>query len=424
MPSHPKTVTLSSFSGLNNILPPERTDPKYLKTAMNVDIDRSGGIRKRKGFQQVLDGSFHSLWSKGNDCYAVRNGDLIRINSDYSTDTLLSSVGEYRLTYEGLEGKTYFTSKGPKGVIDDGSIRSFGIPAPNPQPVLTRSSGLLTKGIYQVSITYVASDGRESGTGLAQSIEVSKNSSIQLTNIPVSVDPTVTKVRIYCSTPNGMVLYLVEEILHNVSSFKIMDVHGGMTPLRSFNVYDAPNGSILREAHGRLWIAQDDILWYSEPYAYEWWKPHSNFISFSSPIRAVMPTEGGIWVATDTLNYLSGKNPAEMKLKEVEPVKAVRGSDVKIVGAYIFIENTPIGYKWLITTDRGIFVCFNDGIALNLTEKNVAFPEADEGTAMFVQEDGINRYVAVLKEKHDSQNTVVGDMVTSTIIRNGVVITE
>lgn len=92
------------------------------------------------------------------------------------------------------------------------------------------------------------------------------------------------------------------------------------------------------------------------------------------------------------------------------------------MGAYIFIENTPIGYKWLVTTDRGIFVCFNDGIALNMTEKNVAFPEADEGTAMFVQEEGINRYVSLLKEKRDSENATVGDQVTAVIIRNGVVI--
>ncbi len=422
MPAHPKTITLSSFSGLNNILPPERTDPKYLKTAMNVDIDRSGGVRKRKGYTKVLSGDFHSLWSDGNDCFAVRDGDLVRIYSDYSTDTVLSNVGLSRLSYERAEGKIYFVSKETKGVIEDNSYRRFGIPSPNPQPTLSASTGIMTSGTYQVSITFVSEDGRESGAGVAQTIELSSNSGIQLSNIPTSSDSTVDRVRIYCSTPNGMVLYLVDTIAHGVSSFKIADVIGGVTPLQSFNVYDAPYGQIIRLAHGRLWIAQDDILWYSEPYSYEWWKPHSNFISFDSTIRAVMPTEGGMWIATDKLNYLTGKNPVDMRLKEVEPVKAVQGSDVKIVGAYLFIENTPIGYKWLITTDRGIFACYNDGIALNLTEKNVAFPAADEGTAMFVQEDGINRYVSIIKEKHDSQNTVVGDMVTSTIIRNGVTI--
>ena len=73
----------------------------------------------------------------------------------------------------------------------------------------------------------------------------------------------------------------------------------------------------------------------------EWWKPHSNFMIFEERIRAVMPTEGGMWVAADQLYYLSGRTPANMNKKAVEPVKVVEGSDVKIIGAYIFIENTP-----------------------------------------------------------------------------------
>ena len=127
MPSHPKTVSLTSFNGLNNINLPERTDPKYLKEAMNIDIDRSGGIRKRKGFQKVLDGSFHSLWSNREVCYAVRDGNLVRINSNYSTDLVLSDVGDNKLTYEELEGKVYFTSERDKGIIEGTSLRNFGI---------------------------------------------------------------------------------------------------------------------------------------------------------------------------------------------------------------------------------------------------------------------------------------------------------
>ena len=79
MPNHPKTVELNVFNGLNNVLPPERTDPKYLKEALNIDIDKSGGIRKRKGYTKKIDGDFHSIWSThANDrCFAVKDGNLI-----------------------------------------------------------------------------------------------------------------------------------------------------------------------------------------------------------------------------------------------------------------------------------------------------------------------------------------------------------
>ncbi len=423
MPKHPKTVNLEAFSGLNNVLPPERTEVKYLKTAMNVDIDKTGGIRKRKGYSLEDSGDYHSLWADGSSCFAVKDGDLVRIRSDYSTEVLVSGVGTLPVKFEKIDDKVYYTSSAFTGVIDSDGRRNFGISAPNPRPHLTASTGILSKGTYQVALTYVAADGRESGAGLAQMIDVGDNSGIALSGIATSADATVDRVRVYCSTPNGEMLYLVEELPHPTSTFTIFNVHDGMTPLQSFNVFEAPRGHIIRYAHGRVLIAEDNILWYSEPFAYEWWKPHSNHYVFEERITAVMPTEGGCWVASDKLYYLIGKDFSSVKRKEVEPVKSVEGSDVKIIGSYIFIEKTPIGYKWLITTEKGVYVCFNDGIALNLTEKNVVFPEADKGTAMFVQEDGINRYVSLLEKKRDSDNTAVGDMVTATIIRNGVVIT-
>lgn len=422
MPNHPKTVTIENWKGLNNTLKPERTADDYLKKADNVDIDKTGGIRKRKGYTQKIAGAFHSLWSEGNDCFAVRNGTLVRIRNDYSTVSLVSGVSDSRLAYASYDGATYYVSDEITGIIEGDAVVPFGIDAPNPRPLLSVGSGILTKGTYQVALTFVTTDGRESGAGLAQIIDVPSNGGITISGIPSSSDPRVDRIRIYCSTPNGEVLYLVEEIPHGSSSHLIFDVHGGITPLKSFNVYRAPNGHIIREAHGYMLIAQDNILWYSEPFAPEWWKPHSNFMLFEDRIRAVMPTEGGLWVAADKLYYLSGRTPSEMKRKEVEPVKVVEGSDVKIMGAYIFIENTPIGYKWLVTTDHGIFVCFNDGIALNMTEKNVVFPDSDTGTAMFIQEDGINRYMSLVNKNKDSENAAVGDLVTATIIRNGVVI--
>lgn len=422
MPKHAKTVSLTSFKGLNNVLPPERTTPDYLKEAENVDIDKSGGIRKRKGYALKVSGNFHSLWSNGGDCLAVKDGTLVRIRNDYSTTNLVSGIGDERIVFEKVDNAIFYTSAGHKGIIVGDDVYPFGIDAPNPRPSLGITDGVLTKGTYQVALTYITADGLESGTRLAQIIEVPANRGIAVNDIPASPDSRVTHVRIYCTTPNGEVLYLVETVPHGTVNWSIADVHGAITPLKTFNVYQAPNGHIIRYGHGRLFIAQDNILWYSEPYAFDWWKPHQSFMEFEGRIRAVMPTEGGMWVAADRLYYLIGKNPDEMKRKEVEPVKAVEGSDVKIMGAYIFIENTPIGYKWLITTDRGVFVCFNDGIALNMTERNVAYPEADEGTAMFVQEEGINRYVSLLQEKRDSENTAVGDQVTATIIRNGVVI--
>lgn len=426
MPNFPKTVVLDDFLGLNNTLPPEHTDPKYLKLAQNIDIDKTGGVSKRHGYTKVDTGNYHSLWSDETNsiCYGVKDGDLVRIYEDYSNKVIQASVGTEHITFERIDGITYGVSPSRSFVIDENeTYRPFGIDRPNGGPNITTLPGTLSAGDYQVALTFVAEDGRESGTGVAQLIPVAVNQNIQVANIPISSDSSVKSVRIYCSTPDGEVLYLQGEVVNGTSTYTIGDAVSKVTPLKSFNVYPAPTGQIIRYAHGRIWIAQDNILWYSEPFAYEWFKLNANYLPFNERIRAVMPTEGGMWVGADRLYYLSSRNPDQMRREEKEPIQVVEGSDVKIPGAYVFIENTPLGYKWLFNSNKGVYIAFNDGVVLNTTERNVVFPKADEGTGIFLQTDGINRYLSILKEKQPSNNMAASDLVTTQIIRNGVVIT-
>lgn len=423
MPKHPATTSLDGFAGINNVLRPERTDPKYLKGALNVDIDKSGGIHKRLGYDLVTSGDFHSLWSDGNDCFAVMDDDLIRINRDLSTTVLQSNIIS-ELTFDRADDLIFFTGIGVNGVISEDTVYPWGITEPNPKPTLVATSGGLTAGRYQVALTYVRSNGLESGSSLAQYIDLPDNSGITISNIPTSVDPLVTQVRIYTSTPDGTILYYYRDITNGTTSFTVATTNTAMLPLVSFNKSPAPKGQIAKLAHNRMFIADGSTLWFSDPYSYHWFDYQASYFEFNAPITGLMPVEGGLWVAADRLYYLIGKNALEMRMEMKEPVAMVQGTSVKIPGAYIFIENTPIGYKWLITTDKGIYILFNDGIALNMTEKNYSFPEADSGAGVFVQDEGINRYLSILKTKRDSDNTAVGDQVSATIIRNGVVLEE
>lgn len=427
MPRFPKTVEITQFSGLNNVLSPERTPPHFLKVAENIDVDKSGGIHKRPGYQLVLSGSFHSVWGEKNNFLAVKDNYLVRINDDFSTTTLSTYNHDARVSYTSVDysNDVYFVSQDMQGYIVGNSVRPFGYIAPQ-VPILTEvaGDGNLTAGIYHVSLTYVSDIGEESGSRRAEEISISSGSTITVSNIRASNENNITKIRIYCSTPNGETLYLVGEIPNSDGSFSIGDVHTtGVTPLKSFNMYPAPKGDIIRYYRGRMWIADDKVLWYSSPFSFNWWNLQSDYFTFESNITEVMPVTDGIWVGTEKgLYYLSGKVPEKMILSNPESVSVVKNTGQKISGAYIFIDNTPIGYKWLVTTNKGIFVCFNDGITLNTTERNVVFPTAEKGVSTFVQQDGINRYLTLLEEKKPSNNAVASDIVTATVIRNGVVI--
>lgn len=425
MAIHPKTASIKNFKGLNNVLRPERTPKEYLKEADNVDIDKSGGIQKRKGFTKVANGSYHSCWADYPFFVAVKDNNLVSLDSEYNSNVLMADVGSSPVSYFRLDDSLYFSSVYSNGVIEDGAVRPWGIDPPNPRPNLSIVAGGLPTGTYQVALTYVSSDGRESGAPVASIIHVPGNNGILVENIPTSSDPTVVAVNIYMSHDNGESLYYKGKVANGTSSYVLSDDSGLRRSLDTFNMVPPPKGHIIEVAHGRSWVAEDNFLWYSEPFQYELFDYRKNYLRFPKRIRAVMPTTGGMWIAADGLYYMRGENPETSDLVLKEPIKVVEGSSVRIPGAYIFIENTPIGYKWIFHSNKGIYVAFNDGVVLNMTSQNYEFQDADNGVAAFIQEDGINRYISLLKQpKMGSESATVGDLITATIIRNGVVVTE
>jgi hypothetical protein len=64
----------------------------------------------------------------------------------------------------------------------------------------------------------------------------------------------------------------------------------------------------------------------------------------------------------------------------------------------------------------------NEGQYLNISTPNVELKEADSGTALFLQTNGMNQYLSILKTNQNPNNSVVGDLIESTIVRNGVII--
>lgn len=423
MPRHQKTISLDGFVGINNRLRPEKTPARFLKEATNVDIDKAGGIRSRDGYSRVDSGSFHSLWSDGFVAYAVKDGDLVEILPNLQIKSLGVTISD-RIRFWRVDEVTYYVGDLDKGYIKNGQAYSWGIDNPNPTPNLFSTTGSMTPGVYQVSVTYVTSGGIESGSGVAKTITLGANSGILVTNIPVSPNSEVSTVRVYVSTPDGEELYLVKEISNGTTSTVITDVSSAILPLQSFNYVPPPNGQVIAHYNGRMLIGQDNILWYSEPFSHHWFSYHTNYLVFPERIRAIMPVESGIWVASDNIYYLSGEDITTCRRDLKETAVAVEGTEANIPGHFIIIENTPIGYKWLITTDRGIFICFNQGVILNTVEANYFFDKADLGSGSFIQSDGIAKYVPIVKKKADAETTSVSDLAVGTIIRNGVTLEE
>ena len=425
MPKHPGVVNLSKFQGINNTELPENTDPSYLKEAINIDISKKGDVTKRLGFQKVKSGTrVHSIWGNELDCYYVNDGELRYLYKGYDVKALDTGIGNNRVDYLYLNGSVYYTSRGNNGTLTGDERKPFGIETPNLSPTLIEGAGSLYEGQYQVSLSYVDVNGLESGSRLATAITVGDGASIHISNIPVSSDPLVAYVRLYMSTTNGEVLYIAKDVSNGATTAIIHNDRNLITPNETISIDTPPLGDLISYFEGSVLIADGRTLWFSEPYTPTWFKTSKNFYQFDSEITMLMPLESGVYVGLgNRVVWLSGNSVEDLSAKEKEICKPVKYSNVKIPSGYIVIDNTPLGPKWLFTSDEGMYVCMENGVMFNVTAKNVSFPSADEGVGMFMQNDGINKYISLLKDQNsDGQNMAVGDLVTAEVIRNGIVI--
>lgn len=122
-----------NFLGINNMADPLRIPivkgGAFLEVGENIDIDDDKMMHRRKGFDAVLSGNVHSLWSNGQVCFFCEGTNLKRLYEDYSTEIILGGInsGE-RMNFVESDGTIYFSNLSIVGYIEDGISHPF----PNP----------------------------------------------------------------------------------------------------------------------------------------------------------------------------------------------------------------------------------------------------------------------------------------------------
>jgi hypothetical protein len=159
------SISFNQFKGLKNTVGSERLAPNELETAINVDIDDVGQIRRRRGQTLVSSGSFHSIWTGRHAVYGVKNGTLGVINPNYTFTSLGVPGGDAPIAYVQLDDDVYFSSEDVSGIIRvDGSVSPWGSqtsegtwlsPVVNPTDTLNPTGGkLLGKPPMATSLAY------------------------------------------------------------------------------------------------------------------------------------------------------------------------------------------------------------------------------------------------------------------------------
>ena len=149
----PQSIVFDQFTGLRNTVARSRLGPSELVTGRNIDLDNTNQPRRRRGYERVATGSFHSLTTVGDRTLAVRDGDLVRVYPEYSITTLRSDLGPDRVVFVDVAGTTYFSSRASSGkILPDDTVQDWGMvtsagewhsPVVNPTSTLPDLNGKL-----------------------------------------------------------------------------------------------------------------------------------------------------------------------------------------------------------------------------------------------------------------------------------------
>jgi hypothetical protein len=393
-----KPVLLDKFKGLRNDVDPTAFEPGDMTVASNVDIEETGKLQRRGGYAQVRAGSSHSLWAKGDLCLFVSGTTLYRLKPDFTTTVLASGLAAgLPLSYMAPgNGLVYWANGVDSGVTDGVLSRPWGIQPPEYQPMASNIGGELYPGLYQYAMTFVADDGRESGTGQAGVTQIT-GGGIAFSQMEVSTDPTVTHKRVYLTAANGEQLYLALVVPAAATSASYTaNTLSLQTPLETQLLLPPVAGQVVASFMGRALVASENVLFVSNGLSYELFNVLEHY-AFDSRINVVAPLQDGCFIGTETeILWAGGRDPDKWSFVRKAVDRAVPGTLVFAPATEVLESAEDEATVALWVNDSGICIGLNGGGLTNISEGKHSFDSPLRGAGLFRAQGSLNNYVGVL----------------------------
>lgn len=183
----------------------------------------------------------------------------------------------------------------------------------------------------------------------------------------------------YC---NG---YEKGRIIEKVSNSWPVNEYVGVTTGKEF--YEAPIGHLLEVRGARMFIAEDNTVWYSEPNTFYHYRLGGSYFRFPGRIRMMEAVADGMWISdSEGIYFLKGEifpSKMEMPLQyQVAPYPVREGTAVKVPASRIGLDGLN-GIVVVFTTDEGICVGSDKGQFINLTERKIDLPSGLAGAGFY-----------------------------------------
>lgn len=394
-------MEIKKWLGLKNTSAPEHLEPGELEVAQNVDIDNAGKLSSRLGYTLVQSGSYHSLWASDKTCYVMIGQDLRRLMPDGTIVQLKRLTSGQRVAYAEYNGVVYYSNGVDKGRIVGGEPREWGVKAPA-LPTAARYVGSLPAGRYLYSMTFVRSDGFESGAKASGMFELTQMGGILFSGLEVSTNPEVSGKILYLSTANGSTLYRVAVLPPIAAAHAYMNDGLDLSaPLTRQFVEQPPAGNALEIHNGVGCVIAGNVVYLSDAYSIESFRlAESRFLQLPGRITLFGSVGTGIYVGTERGTwFLKGNNTNEMTSVQVLSYGAIEGTSVKFDEEEETVEErkteSHVALMW--TTPFGIVVGNSEGAVRNVTEDKYGFPGAQRGAGALKFSRGFTQYLSTLQ---------------------------
>lgn len=385
-------IKIGAFSGINNKLDAERIKTTAsrddasvdLVAAVNVDIDNSKRLSRRNGTTLKVAGASHSLWSNGALALFVSAGSMFVMQSGFALTEVAAGLSPAQMSYADVNGMIYHSNAEVTGVVDGGHVRAWGMDINDIHVRAIATTGNMEPGIYLYAATFVDADGRESGTGMAQRLDLTFGGAMDF-NWSVPDQPNVMQINLYISQANGEVMYLAATREIEDATFSYV---GGerVLPLATQWMDAPPAGQVLCHYRGRIYIGSADALYATAPLSYEHCDMRDYVAFDGSTINVVAAVDSGLFVGTEKgVYYLNGAAFGDNTMVRKMASGAIRGSLVYADGQDVTGNPAMSGsIVALFATQDGIVMGSPDGSMVNLTTERFEMPEGQGGAAIFM----------------------------------------
>ena len=346
----------------------------------NVDISKEGIVRRRPGFKRVVNNpGMHSLYAYGDKLLFVDRGSLMLFNPETRVGDVLGLVGDFPLHYTEYNGYVYMSSIQGCWRLGDGVLHPVGVANwySGGLPFTTDHDNQ-TEWVHKVTVAVsaVSPYGEESGAKVVGECDLS--------DLPESGDRG--DLRIYSTAGAAGAWVLV----------------GSVEPCEVLGMEVLPGGHFITGHNGRLCVAVDNCVIFSEALRPHLYDPATNVIPFVGKLRMLVSNGDCLYVADDRgVWILKGKDLIESSLEQVSSAIIVTGSALVVPSTAL-----PAGREDMDISEGEDLVVFlteygyvggrGNGSLVNLSRGLVKLPAGREGHTVLLERDGMAQLVSAI----------------------------